>query len=484
MLDACRLARAWHAYKTDHVKHAASRIQRFSTFFKFSFAFYPFGDKSLQIRGLKDSELYSALYPLLEKSFTGSKESRVFYRLHQERPHAPDWEFSRVGFIDGEMVAHVGIWPFEMQLADGVVLKCGGIRDVCTDPAYRKQRLGHLIFDDASRFMNKKGIDVSVLYAGPRHFYEEKGWHGVIPSYKFMVDLADIDDSIAPAIDLEEMTSYDVNLVDEMCRIRKESSKDLIFVVIRDDPYFHRLIQTDFDFPEHGWTPYIVRERTTGACVGYLLGHFYEPGIMTVVEARVSAGDETAVYQAIFCHLKTRLGCTSLELRLSPNHEICKAAAKLAIIQDYTLPTSGVMVKFVSLELFLTKLVDAINIQIKNGKRENNAQAISKQTFVKLTIRASEDNDESGQEFIIDIDPSQDAVDFLRIIPGEYIRDETCTATISISVEMLVTILFAPSLSANEMIDDGLLHADGVDPAIIELLFRGFSWDKEYRDYF
>nr|MDO8110349.1 GNAT family N-acetyltransferase [Candidatus Sigynarchaeota archaeon] len=99
----------------------------------------------MEIRGLKGSEFLSALYPLLEKSFVGSHESGVFFKLHAERPYdEPSWEYSRVGFIDGKMVAHVGIWRFTM-LAHGIAFSCGGIRDVCTDPAFRKQKLGHQI---------------------------------------------------------------------------------------------------------------------------------------------------------------------------------------------------------------------------------------------------------------------------------------------------------------------------------------------------
>ncbi|HME55179.1 MAG TPA: GNAT family N-acetyltransferase [Candidatus Lokiarchaeia archaeon] len=437
----------------------------------------------MQIRGLKSSELYSALYPLLEKSFTRSKESRVFYRLHQERPHAPSWKFSRVGLIDGKIVAHVGIWPFDMQLVDGVVLKCGGIRDVCTDPALRKQKLGHQMLDDATRFMENEGLDLSVLYAGPRHFYEEKGWHGSVPEYKFKVNLGAIDDSMQSTIDLVQMTGYDEHLVDEMCKIRNESSKDLTFFVIRDDSYFHRLIRTDFDFPEEGWTPYIVRERATGSCLGYLLGSIEEPSTMSIAEARVSTDESDSTYLAIFRALKT-LGCSSLELQLSPNHAICKVAAKLARIEDWSSAASGVMVKFVSLERFFTKLVEAINVQVRNGKRAEVLQAISQRTCLQLTVCPEENQCEGSQEFIIDVDPNPDGMEFVRILHHDSMQEGANTASITISEEMLVTFLFAPSLSTSEAIEDGMLHSEDVDPAIVDLLFKGLSWDKERRDYF
>jgi predicted N-acetyltransferase YhbS len=420
---------------------------------------------------------------LLEKSFTGSKEKRVFYRLHQEKPQKPNWEYSRVGIIDGEMVAHVGIWPFEMQLVNGVALKCGGIRDVCTDPAYRKQRLGHLMLDDVTRFMENKGIELSVLYAGPRHFYEEKGWHGAVPASKFLVDLSKIDDAENSTIVLEEMTSYDEQLVDEMCKIRKQSNDDL-FVVLRDDLYFHRLVQTDFDFPEEGWTPYIVRDINSGVCVGYLLGSIETPGTMIIAEARVSADDDDAVYLAIFNALKTTLGCTTMEIQLSFNYDICKAAAKLARIQDHTIPMSGVMIKFVSLKNFFTKFVEAINHQISSGKRGEIKDDFSERTIIKLVVHPGNDQENEGQVFAIAVDPSLDNGNIVKILPDSSLQVESINATVSISEEMLVTYLFAPMLPAAEAMEDGLIHVDGIDPACIDALFKGFTWDKEHRDYF
>jgi predicted acetyltransferase len=456
---------------------------------KLSFTFSASGEKLVQIRGLKREDYHIALIPLLERSFVGSKESRVFDQLHFERPYdTPRWEYSRAGFIDDKLVAHVGIWRFDLQLVKGVILACGGIRDVCTDPGSRHLKLGHQMLDDSTRFMQGEQLDLSLLYAGPRKFYEAKGWHGTIPTPSFTLDLATLPAGIKGTGVTIEPFAGDEDTINELCILRQQSQANLSFVVIRDIAYFKRLLEANRQFPGARRNTYIMRDTRTRAIIGYMFAARDEAAggtNMIVDEARLIHEAPGDAWLAVFRQARDMLGCKRIIMMLSANHDACKVAVNLGAT-DKSSVISGLMVKFIALDRFLQKLAIAVNMQVKNGIRKHALDLVADTTTttIAMSILADDCPGAARTRFVIEVNKKRKAGPVRISLAPDAPAPSNQGGCIEMTEEALITLLANPSFTSHEAIGSDMVRVSGVDASILDLLFKGFSWDKERRDYF
>lgn len=101
-----------------------------------------------------------------------------------------DWDASRIGLVDGQLVTHYGVWGYPMRVG-GATLRCGGIGAVCTHPDFRKR--GHL--DATARAsidaMRDAGYDLSLLF-GIDGFYDRFGYVRVFDYEKHHVATKDL----------------------------------------------------------------------------------------------------------------------------------------------------------------------------------------------------------------------------------------------------------------------------------------------------
>ncbi|MHA1697873.1 MAG: GNAT family N-acetyltransferase, partial [Promethearchaeota archaeon] len=431
------------------------------------------------------------LYVLLERCFIGSAEDKRFYKLHFMRPYDdPDWEYSRVGLIDKRLVSHVSIWRFNLHLSGGFILSGGGIRDVCTDPDFRKKGYGHRVLADAINFMKEKKIEMSALYAGPRRFYAAKGFMAVMPSYMFKLNLGESCNEQSGKISddpiyLDELKSFSREIARRLHEIRESTNINLDFVVARDPGYFSRLIESVFKFPNGSERIYLVRERDTGNIAGYLYLEIDKqdngPSNVVLKEARVLHENQELIFDRILTLLNDLWPGASLSIKLSPNHDICRMAIKRGAKNNSTL-ISGLMIEIFDLRSFLTKLIAALNYKIKSGFISARSLNIVPATSFSLRILDNDDNTLGVFNVNITSDDLEMPVKIQPLNNDDF--EDIGNGNVVMTKEMMLTMLFSPILTVEEAVEDEMMEVSGVSLDAIELLFSHFTWDKESWDYF
>ncbi|MFX0098326.1 MAG: GNAT family N-acetyltransferase [Candidatus Hodarchaeota archaeon] len=430
----------------------------------------------LEKRGLKASEYPDQLFPLLEACFTGSKEDKRFYKLHYERPYSePSYDYSRVGLLGGKIISQVGIWRFDMQITDGVIISGGGIRDVSTYPEHRKKGYGHQVLSDSVDFMKNEKIDISILYAGPIKFYEQKGWKVGIPAQLYELDSKILREKSRKNSEfyLEQLDSADQDVISQLYQIRKDTNEKLNFVVRRSLEYFTRVIDVNFKYPWENNSVFLIRKRGSGGILGYLLGKTAEDTkTMEIIETRVRHEAIQELYTDILKELAEKHAISKFKIKLSKNHNIVRVALELGAI-DQTSIFSGLIMQVISRTSFMIKIIAALNMmKIPWDRIEKNQEFIIK----------FEDGDE--EVFLIRMNESEED-GFVKIdIETGIFEPDGNESRIVINSEALVLLLFSPVMSIDEAIEDELIAVENVDPKVLEVLFKQFTWDKELGDYF
>ncbi len=109
-----------------------------------------------------------------------------------------DWNASRLGVIDGQVVAHFGVWGYDMQVGSATV-RCGGIGAVCTHPDFRKRGYLLKVANASIDAMRDGGYDVSLLF-GIDGFYDRLGYRRAFDYEEHLVPVDQLPtDKPAPA---------------------------------------------------------------------------------------------------------------------------------------------------------------------------------------------------------------------------------------------------------------------------------------------
>jgi predicted acetyltransferase len=106
-----------------------------------------------------------AFRPELRARFSAEVYEDCTYQLHQ----------SRVGKVDGKIVSYARVADRPIRIGSCVV-RMGGIGAVSTHPDYRGHGYNTLVLQDAIRYMEEQGYDLSMLFTGISGHYGKLGW--------------------------------------------------------------------------------------------------------------------------------------------------------------------------------------------------------------------------------------------------------------------------------------------------------------------
>lgn len=101
-----------------------------------------------------------------------------------------DWDASRIGVIDGQIVAHYGVWGYDMRVGSAAV-RCGGIGAVCTHPNFRKRGYLLRVANASIDAMREGGYDMSLLF-GINGFYDRLGYRRAFAYEEHLVPASDL----------------------------------------------------------------------------------------------------------------------------------------------------------------------------------------------------------------------------------------------------------------------------------------------------
>ncbi|MDE0636809.1 MAG: GNAT family N-acetyltransferase [Candidatus Poribacteria bacterium] len=106
--------------------------------------------------------------------------SRQYFSNHWHNDPWKDAAGIRVAVDDGTIVSTVRVFIRKMFF-HGEPISVGGIGEVSTRPEYRKHGLATQLLKDSIRFMENRGIAISMLH-GSQRIYSVEGWESV-PRY-------------------------------------------------------------------------------------------------------------------------------------------------------------------------------------------------------------------------------------------------------------------------------------------------------------
>ena len=91
----------------------------------------------------------------------------------------PFLEYSFVAKINGEIVGHVGIMPFDIDDGTGGVLRMAGVASVGVAPEHRGRGIAGMLCEAAAQWAAEEKYDAMPLYTGVPRVYEKCGWEVV-----------------------------------------------------------------------------------------------------------------------------------------------------------------------------------------------------------------------------------------------------------------------------------------------------------------
>lgn len=134
---------------------------------------------TLEIIAPAAAEHRDALIDLSAKIFNFGGVGGYFdIKRHIEEGYWPgshyDAEVSRIAVVEGQVVAHYGVWGYPMRVGSAA-LRCGGIGAVFTHPNHRKK--GYLMKTAQASIdaMRTGGYDLTLLF-GINNFYDRLGY--------------------------------------------------------------------------------------------------------------------------------------------------------------------------------------------------------------------------------------------------------------------------------------------------------------------
>jgi predicted acetyltransferase len=123
-----------------------------------------------------DPRRKTELYDLLGKTFShsGYFSMRNHCRDTYIGNNHYDWEASRIGLIDDQIVTHYGVWDVPMRIGRSVV-RVAGIGTVATHGDFQKRGLMAQTASACVKDLNGHGYDLTLLY-GVWNFYDRFGY--------------------------------------------------------------------------------------------------------------------------------------------------------------------------------------------------------------------------------------------------------------------------------------------------------------------
>jgi len=151
-------------------------------------------DQQLQVIAPDPRVHRDTLIDLVAKCFAdetwGYYELREACRRVYVRHSHYDWEASRIGLLGDRLVAHFGVWKYQMRIGAARV-QVGGVGAVATDGDFRKRGYMDLTTRASLDAMWSLGYDMTILF-GVDHLYHRYGYVRAWTNTNYFVPTGDL----------------------------------------------------------------------------------------------------------------------------------------------------------------------------------------------------------------------------------------------------------------------------------------------------
>lgn len=283
-----------------------------------------------------------ALIDLISATFgqEGDPSFRDFCnRVYVKHSHY-DWQVSRIGLLDGQVVTHFGVWGYAMRIGAARV-RMGGIGAVATKTEYRKRGLMAQTIPAALAAMRDAGYDMTMLF-GIDHFYHKFGYVRGWPEITYQLHLRDLP-ATPPTVQARKFSLRGPTDIDALYNATYASTTGTAVrpTYVKLDAFCRE------QFHAYRW------DDDTGSLVGYII--FSHDG--TRIKCIEAAGDAEQALRVLAAQGR-RLGCTEVEIRSIPAQSaLCKRLRRgnCREITDYRQCGEG-MIRLLNLPSTLAKL--------------------------------------------------------------------------------------------------------------------------------
>jgi GNAT superfamily N-acetyltransferase len=259
-----------------------------------------------------------------------------------------DWQAGRVGFIDGQMVTHFGIWDYRMRVG-GASVRCGGVGLVATHADFRKRGLMDATARASMCAMRELGYDMSVLF-GIDNYYDRFGFVRAWGEDTYTVAVVDVEQGAAKG-PLSRFVYENRPDIDKLCN---RYNTRLTGTAVRPTYGRHYLkAYTGYLWPRRGSAEGFVIVKRDG----------------TTLEVADHAGEPSAVLAALG-RLAGKMSCSELRfIHLHRRSPLCKLIRMGNCRCQTQLRKCGrAMVAVVNLSGTLSKLAGEFSMRLKASR--------------------------------------------------------------------------------------------------------------------
>jgi len=259
-----------------------------------------------------------------------------------------DWSASRVGLVDGRLVAHFGVWDWRMRIGSARV-RVGGIGAVATDAECRKRGYMARTAQAAVEAMRDLGYDLSLLF-GIHNFYHRFGYVRAWSRATYTVRREDLPAGRPPG----RVRRFLPVEREDISRIYNRENATRTGTAVR--PTYLRCM---YPKPMEGYLWADARGRTAGYVVLAREG----PGRMECVEA---GGDTGEVLRAL-ASLAGRWGCPEVQFRtFSDAHPLMRRLRQGDCrVEVQHVTSGGAMVAVIRLASTLGKMAGELGRRLR-----------------------------------------------------------------------------------------------------------------------
>ena len=371
----------------------------------------------------------TAMVELIAKVFAGEGG---YYKLRDFGRcillHSPyDWSTSRIGLVDGRIVAHWGACDYIMRIG-GARVRVGGVTCVVTDADYRKRGFMNGTGWASVNAMRDAGYDMTILF-GIDDYYSRFGYVNAWPGERYLVKPSDLP-SEPPAV---APRKFALHRREDIVALYNRYYARFTGTAVR--PMFRRVPKA------RKWEGHVWHDAR-GAVEGYVVTHRHRDALVCVEYC----GDaEEALH--VLARLARKWKCREVQFPwLHHESSLCKRIRRGNCRVETDLKRSGgPMIRTLNLRSTLGKLTRELSRRLKRSHmagwrgevlvadpREKVTLAINRATVSVAPARKSKHSIRGGEEIAQLIIGSDE--------PGEIV--EAAAIKVTGDARKLIEVLF------------------------------------------